>query len=143
LVVIVEQSGIEALMKNQQWDEAVTACRSALQVTPVNARIHAYLGMCYFRKAEYELASESFRRATCLDPKMWEAGAKLAQCYDRLHRREEAFSVAKQWLCVNPSDRSLQALVQALGEQVQGNRLDGWERTRHLAHKVQFAQDEE
>jgi len=135
----MEGSGIEVLMQRGDWDNAILACKSALQVTPVNAKLHAYLGMCLFRKGDYATASESFRRATLLDEKFWEAGAKLAQCYDRLHRYEEAYSVAKQFSRVNPNNTALQALVHALEGQVRGNRVDGWERTRHLAHEVQFS----
>lgn len=137
----MEVSGIEAMMQRGDWENAILACRSALQVTPGNARLNAYLGMCLFRKADFALAAESFRKATLLDPKFWEAGAKLAQCYDRMHRYEEAYSVAKEWLKVNPNDHTLQGIVHALEYQVRGNRLDGWERTRHLAHEVHFTRE--
>jgi tetratricopeptide (TPR) repeat protein len=99
--------------------------------------------MCHFRKAEYDLAVEPFRKASILDPNFWEAGAKLAQCYDRLKRYEEAYTVAKEWLHVRPSDHTLQGLVEALKHQVRGNKVEGWERTAHLAHQIKFAQDEE
>jgi Flp pilus assembly protein TadD len=134
----MDNSGIEVLMQRGQWDEAIAACRAALQVTPTNARLNGYLGMCLFRKGDFAAAIDPFRRATMLDPKFWEAGAKLAQCYDRLHRYEEAYSVAKEWLRLAPSDRILQGLVYTLEDQVKGNRKDGWERTGHLHHEVTF-----
>ncbi|AIE87258.1 hypothetical protein OP10G_3890 [Fimbriimonas ginsengisoli Gsoil 348] len=97
--------------------------------------------MCYFRKNEYAAAIDPLRRACTLDPKCWQAGARLAQCYDRLHRYEEAYEIAKVWQRVNPSDPTLQGLVYTLEHQVRGNRKDGWERTQHLAHEVTFSQE--
>jgi len=137
----MEGSGIEVFMQRGDWDNAILACKSALQVTPTNARLHGYLGMCLFRKGDYLAALEPFRRATLLDDKFWEAGARLAQCYDRLHRYEEAYSVAKEFSRINPNNATLQGLVHGLENQVRGNRVEGWERTRHLSHEVQFSSE--
>lgn len=137
----MENNGVEALMARGQWDEAIVACKSALQVTPVNPKMNAYLGMCYFRKNDFASAIEPFRRATLLDPKFWQAGAKLAQCYDRLRRYEEAYATAREWIKVNPNDHTLQGLIHALEHQVQGNRRDGWERTHALNRRVQFSEE--
>lgn len=134
----MDSNGIEVLMQRGEWEDAIAACRAALQVTPTNAKINAYLGMCLFRTGDFAAAIAPFRCATTLDPKFWQAGAKLAQCYDRLHRYEEAYATAKEWLKVMPSDRTLQGLVFALEHQVKGNRKDGWERTGHLHHEVTF-----
>ena len=137
----MDAGAIEAIMATGDWDSAIAACRTGLMSTPCNPKIHAYLGMCFFRKGDFANAIEPFRRATLLDPKFWQAGAKLAQCYDRLRRFEEAYSVAKEWIRVQPNDPTLQGLVFALENQVKGNRLDGWERTRGLAHKVTFSSE--
>lgn len=131
--------GIDGLMQRQAWDDAIVECKAALQLQPTNARLYGYLGMCHFRKGEYQLAIEPFRKASVLDPKFWEAGAKLAQCYDRLKRYEEAYAIAKEWLAVRPNDHTLQGLVEGLKHQVRGNKVEGWERTAHLAHEVKFA----
>lgn len=128
-------------MGRGQWDDGIEACRQALQVTPVNAKIHAYLGMCHFRKGDFAGAIDPLKRATLLAPKFWQAGAKLAQCYDRLRRYEEAYATAKEWLKVQPNDTTLQGLVHSLEYQVRGNRVDGWERTQGLAHKIQFSNE--
>ena len=135
--------GIEALMQRQAWDDAIVECKATLQLQPTCSKLYGYLGMCYFRKGEYTHAIEPFRKASVLDPNFWQAGAKLAQCYDRLKRYEEAFEVASEWLKVHPSDHTLQGLVEGLRYQVHGNRLDGWERTAHLAHQIKFAHQEE
>lgn len=135
--------GIEGLMQQGRWDDAELACRSALQVQPTSAKLHAYLGLCLFRKNNFEQAAESFKRATMLDEKFVDAGVKHAQCLDRLRRYEEAYVVAQDWLRVKPSDRTLQGLVNGLQYHVKGNRSDGWERTAHLAHRIVLAQDGE
>lgn len=132
--------GIDGLMQRQAWDDAILECKAALQVQPTNARLYGYLGMCYFRKGEYQNAIEPFRKASVLDPNFWEAGAKLAQCYDRLKRYEEAYEVAKEWLRVRPNDHTLQGLVDGLKLQVRGNKKEGWERTAHLAYDIKFSQ---
>ncbi len=137
----MSNSGIDALMLKGAWDDAIIECKAVLQLQPTNARLHGLLGMCHFRKGEYDKALEPFRKASVLDPKFWEAGVKLAQCYDRLRRYEEAYTTAKEWLRVRPQDHTLQGLVELLQYQVRGNKVEGWERTAHLAHNIKFARD--
>ncbi|MGV3619028.1 MAG: tetratricopeptide repeat protein [Fimbriimonas sp.] len=115
--------------------------RAALQVTPTNPKLHAYLGLCYFRQNDFNNAEVCFRRAGTLDEKFWEAGAKQAQCLDRLHRYEEAYRVAKHWLKVNPRDRTLQGIAMALEHQVKGDHQEGWERTRGIGYQVQLSSE--
>lgn len=134
-------TGIEACMQKGDWDGAIAACRAALQVMPVDAKLHAYLGCCFFRKGDFTSAIEPFRKATLLEPKFAEAGIKLAQCYDRLHRYEEAFATAKEFLKVRPGDHTLEGIVFALQDRVTEGRTEGWERTRHLSHEVHFSQE--
>lgn len=133
--------GIELLMQTQQWDDAIVECKAALQLQPTNAKLYGYLGCCYFRKGDFRSAIEPFRKASVLDPKFWQAGAKLAQCYDRLKRYEEAYETAVEWLRVQPSDHTLQGLVDGLKHQVKGNKKEGWERTAHLAYDIKFARE--
>jgi len=128
-------------MQRGDWDAAITECKGALQVTPTNAKIRAYLGMCLFRKNEFALAAEEFRKATTLDPNFWQAGTKLAQCLDRLRRHEEAYEVARHWLRVMPADHTLQGLVLGLEYQVRGNRQEGWERTAGASREIRFTRD--
>lgn len=125
-------------MHQGDWDGAFAMTQAALQATPTIPKLHAYLGLCYFRKSDFASAEGCFRRAVTLDPHYWEAGAKLAQCLDRLYRREEAFTVAKQFLKVNPSDRTLQGIVHALEHQVKGHHQEGWERSRNLGTKIEI-----
>jgi protein O-GlcNAc transferase len=132
---LVSSSGVEALMRQALWDDAIQACQAALQVQPVNPRLHGYLGLCYFQKHEYLLASDSFQRATSLDPNFWQAGVKLAQSLERQRRHSEALEVTKQFLRVQPNDNTLQGLLQYLEDVVQ-DRTEAWERSRYLGYKI-------
>jgi tetratricopeptide (TPR) repeat protein len=135
-------AGIDGLMLEHRWDDAILECKAVLQLQPTNARLWGYLGMCHYRKGEFHLAIEPFRKASVLDPNFWQAGAKLAQCYDRLKRYEEAYVIAKEWLAVRPNDHTLQGLVDGLKHQVKGNKKEGWERTAHLAYDIKFTQND-
>ena len=137
----MESVGIEALMQRGDWANAMVQTRAALQVTPTNPKLHAYLGMCYFRQNDFANAEGCFRRAGALDERFWEAGTKHAQCLDRLHRYEEAFTVAKQWLKVHPGNRTLEGIIMALQHQVRGDHQEGWERTRAINYNVTLAHE--
>lgn len=131
------EAGIEAMMQRGDWHGAIAQAQAALQITPTNPKMHAYLGLCYFRLNDFAQAEPCFRRASALDERFWQAGAKHAQCLFQLRRREEAFQVAKHWLKVNPNDNTLKGLIEALGHQVRGPVQEGWERSRGLSYDVQ------
>ena len=65
---------------------------------PADAKIHAYEGMCLFRLGDFAGAEVCFGRATALDPRFVDAGVKRAQCFDRLHRYDEALARARRFL---------------------------------------------
>lgn len=138
----MEPLSIEAMMQRGDWPGALVATQAALQVTPTNPKLHAYLGLCYFRQNDFVNAEVSFRRAATLDPNFWEAGAKHAQCLDRLRRYEEAYEVAKHWQRINPRDRTLQGLLLGLEGQVRGNRTERWEKSQRIETSVRFSNDD-
>lgn len=133
--------GILVLMQQRRWQEALVLCQQAVHALPNDARAQALLGVCLFHMGRYDEALPPLRCATVLDPKCWEAGLKLAQCYDRLHRHEEAYATAAEWLKVQPNQPQLQGIVHLLEHQVRGNRTDGWERTRGLERQVHLASE--
>jgi tetratricopeptide (TPR) repeat protein len=134
-------AGIEALMKQRDWEGAAVQCKALLQLQPINPRAHAYLGLCHFYKSEWETAAGCFSKATALDPNYWEAGAKLAQCLQRQHKYTEAYEVAREWLHVQPNDHTLQGLVDFLAP-LAGGRKDGWERTQGMSRHIEFTHGE-
>jgi uncharacterized protein HemY len=125
-------SNIESLMQRGHWDDAIMECRAVLQVQPTNARIHAYLGMCHFRKKEWESAAASLRRATILDGNFLDAGIKLAQALEKLDRHLEAYDVCQEFLRLQPGNSTLRGLREFLESHLNERRVDGWERTTRL-----------
>ncbi len=121
--------GIEELMRQARWDDAILACQAALQVQPTNSKLLAYMGMSYFRKNEWAPAAAAFHRATILEPSFWEAGTKHAQCLDRMGKYAEAYEVAQTFFRVKPGDPTLQGLIHGLERYAAANRKEGWERS--------------
>ncbi|CAN5410399.1 hypothetical protein BH11ARM1_BH11ARM1_16820 [soil metagenome] len=136
----MSQADIEALMQQQDWDGVEAAAILSLQQNPCNPRIHAYLGLCLFQKQDWAAAEAEFQKATALQPDFWEAGAKLAQCYERQHMYSEALIVAKEFHHVQPNDHTLAGLIEYLEPMVH-DRVDGWERTAQLGYQVTLAGD--
>jgi predicted Zn-dependent protease len=133
---------VEGLMQKGQWDDAITRLQAILQMQPVNARLHGYLGVCYYKKNKFEEAATEFRKAVTLEPHFWEAGVKLAQSLDRLMRYKEALEVAEHYLHLKPNDGTLQALVNGLRRQQGATSEESWERSiKHDFHAVSFSQE--
>jgi tetratricopeptide (TPR) repeat protein len=136
----VDTVGIEGLMKQAKWDDAMMACKAALQVQPTNPKMQAYFGLCLFQQQDWPAAASAFQKATALDPNFWQAGVKLAQALERMRQYDQALEVARQFLLVQPNDISLQGLIRYLTPMVRG-RTEGWERTAHLGFEVRMASE--
>lgn len=126
---------IEEFIRNGQWDHAEAAAREQISETPTVAKPHAYLGLCFYRRDQFAEAEPHFRRAAHLDPQFVDAGVKLAQCLQRMHRYRESLEVAEQFLRLRPNDHTLEGLVEFLRPMVHGER-QGWERTMGLERKI-------
>lgn len=122
-------TNIESLMQRGMLDDAIVECQAVLQVTPNSPTVHAYQGICFFRKQEWEAAAKELRLAVILEPKFVEAGAKLAQALDKLGRHLEAYDVAEDMLQVQPNHRVLAGLRDQLSHHLDKRRIDNWERT--------------
>jgi tetratricopeptide (TPR) repeat protein len=127
---------IEGLMQRGQWDDAIVECKAVIQVMPGNPTVHAYLGMCYFRKEDWENAASELRLATILDPKFLDAGVKLAQVLHKLKRHLEAYDVAMDFLHHYPGNKNLLGLADYLKPYVDSRRIDGWERSIRVDTKT-------
>jgi tetratricopeptide (TPR) repeat protein len=125
-------------MRTGDWDGAAVRCRQALNLQPTNGMLHAYEGMCHYRKERYSEAEPCFRRACTLDPKLAEAAVKQAQCLEKLHRYKEAMDVVKEWLPHRPNDIALQALYDFLKTKYESEEHDKWELQKRMnVHVVQ------
>lgn len=127
---------IEQMFAQGRFADAEVACLDLIDRLPTNPKGHAYLGLILFKKGAFHEAIPRLKTAISLDPEYVDAGLKLAQCYDRTHQREEAFTTAKEFLRIQPYNRMLQGIVHALQHQVIGNRVEGWEYTRGLSRAV-------
>lgn len=128
------QAEIERQMQSGRWDDALRQCQDLLQTQPVNAKLNAYLGICHFRKNEFELAATAFRRAITLDPQMWEAATKLVQCLDRLMQYKEALQIGEHYLHLRPNDHALQTLVNGLRRQQGAVEEESWQKSVKPGH---------
>jgi tetratricopeptide (TPR) repeat protein len=129
---VIEQQA-HLLLQQGKWEEAEAECRRLIVEHPINARVHALLGICMFRQQKFASAAEELRKAVILDPTFWEAFLKLAQAYDRLQRYEDALTAAREGLKLQPNDKHLELMVQSLSRLVK-ERPDGWEKSVHLDH---------
>src|SRR5687768_15131916 len=100
---MIEQ-GVERLLQERKWGEAVVEGRRLVDEHPINARLHALLGLALYRQDDFTGAVEELEKAVILDPFLWEANLKLAQALDRLRRYPEALDAARAGLKVQPND---------------------------------------
>lgn len=130
---------IVALMSQGRWSEAKAAADKMVFSLPTSAEGHAYQGLCLFHEQQWEAAISSFERATTLNPHYWEAGFKLAECYDRLMRYDEAYEVGVRFQEIHPGDRSFNAFVDGLSHHLTDKVTDGWQKSKDQpAHTIHF-----
>lgn len=134
----MKKQAVKRLMRARRWAEALPGARSAINAIPNDPELYGLAGLCLFRMNNWQEGSEYFRKAVALDPSYWEAGAKLAQCLERMDQNEEALEVAKRFSHVQPNDPTIQGLIDYLSPMVQG-RKEGWERTTYLEYQIEWA----
>jgi len=127
-------SPVEDLLKCGRWADALLIAEGVVEQQPLNAKAHAYVGLCHYRMGNFEKAVSPLQRAITLDENYWEAGTKLAQALDRLQRYEEALDVVNRCLEVRPSDPTLIHLQSGLQRSVPEKITDSWQKTVVLDH---------
>jgi len=129
---------VDSLLRAGKWKEARDEAHRLLGSYPANPRLNGYLGLCEFRLGRYEEALPPLQRAAALDPTYVDAGIKLAQTYDRLHRYHECALVARDFLVHRPSDHTLQGLLDAHQGELSLDR-EGWEKSDWVpAHRAKL-----
>lgn len=63
----------------RRFDEAVDACKQALELNPQSGTTHLCLGIIYSRRRQYDLAESELRRAIELDDRLAQAHVELAR----------------------------------------------------------------
>ena len=123
---------VVAMMQAGKWEEAIFTCQTMLQVQPGNGRIHACMGESNYQLGRLVDAEPSFMRAYTLDPALWRAAVRHAQCLEKLHRYRDSMDVVVEWLRIKPGNTDLLGLKEFLETQHESQEHDGWERTRRL-----------
>lgn len=65
-------------------DESLQYCAEGLSLNPMNAHIWNTMGVIYFNRNEYDLASEAFEHAVSIHPYYYDALYNLRDTYDEL-----------------------------------------------------------
>ena len=73
----------EALFRNQQYGEAMTAVREAIRLEPASATVYATLGKVMYALGNYAESEVAYQAAIRLDPLMETARDSLAAVQDR------------------------------------------------------------
>lgn len=123
---------IEQLMRTGNWQAVESACRDLLLTHPTNPKVHAYLGLSYFKRGFYEQSVDPLKRATILDPNFADAGFKLAQALNQTRRYKEALQVAREYHHICPNNAVLEGMIEFLSSKRGVEESDAWERTRRL-----------
>ena len=131
---------VEQMMGRGDWDGALASCQQLVVDHPSSAKLHGYLGLCFYRRASYGDAAACFRKALLLDEKFWEAALKLAQCLDRMMQYEEALDAARVAHKLRPSDPTINVLVNGLERQTTEKTTDGWQKTG-IRHNVTISSE--
>jgi tetratricopeptide (TPR) repeat protein len=83
----------EQAMKDRNLPAASAALEKLAQLTPNAPEVHANLGFVHYYGGEYEKATEAFRRALELNPRMSEAKLMLGMCYAHTGRAKDAIPI--------------------------------------------------
>ncbi|RMF35185.1 MAG: tetratricopeptide repeat protein [Chloroflexi bacterium] len=91
-----------ALIKQEQYEEALIELEKALELAPEDADVHANLGVAYVNLGRTEEAIAEWQEAIRLNPDHYLAHYNLGVAYDDLGRTEEAIAEWKEAIRANP-----------------------------------------
>ena len=77
-----------SLMENH--DEALLACKKAIELNPELEDGHYFMGVCYYKNNMYDEAIAALKKTIVLNPKAEKAHSVLHVIYDKLGMVEEA-----------------------------------------------------
>ena len=90
--------------KKGDWDSAIDAFTSVIEVQPDNAEVHNNLALCYANKGDYEKAEKNYLKALELNPKIVQAYINLADIYYRQRNYEYGIGLLNTAISELPND---------------------------------------
>lgn len=87
----------------ERYDEAITVLNQGLAEDEERPDLHNMLGVCHFKKGDYQTAIDHFKRAVDLNPASAMDYANLGVNYSRLGKTEEAAEYFTLALTLDPS----------------------------------------
>jgi len=92
----------ETLYAREQYDEAIAACRQALQLQPDSAPVYVTMGNVSQARAQLDEAVRCYAKALELDPNFAQAHANLGSMFYKQGKLEEAIASYQKALSLKP-----------------------------------------
>ena len=87
----------------QRFEKAIILLQELVKVAPEVREIYNLMGICYFKKKDYQEASECFQKAINLAPDSAIDYANLGLCLKALGKKEQAKFYCQKALSLDPS----------------------------------------
>ncbi len=107
-LVLTDNLNNEALrpdIRARMTEESITYFRRSLEIYPDDAHTHAGLGLLFYKKHMLDSAEAQENRALALDPRLPEAINNMAGIYFEKKQYEQALSLFRKILLINPDDK--------------------------------------
>lgn len=98
IIVLLVVYGFRTSQRNNDWRDDYTLWSSTVKTSPESPRAHFALGEVYYKKGEYSLAIDEYKRALALNPDVAELYNVLGLAYEEGHAWGEAIGVYKAGL---------------------------------------------
>jgi len=90
------------LMKNRQYEDAVSQWNMALELAPAESWVHNGLGVALMETGKVDEAIEHYRKALALNPKYWEAYDNFGEALAGKGMDKEAIAQFEKAVQLNP-----------------------------------------
>ncbi len=111
------------IIRNQDWKDSVTLWKKAVSINISEPFPLGGLGGVYFRKGEYKLAAEQYKKFLSLEPTNDQMHARLALTYQNLDEVKLAILEAQKAIFLNSNNVFAHKLLAGL-YQVSGNNIE-------------------
>merc|ERR1712137_837561 len=88
----------KALLRRQQWEEAIPSFRLSLDLNPLYAGIWFSLGCCYMQTKQWDEGARAFTQCVQQEIEDGDAWANLSTCLQQQDKLSEALAAAQEAL---------------------------------------------